>query len=310
MNALLQHSVKVLNKNEVLVCYLYNYILDIFSEKYSYKTKNQMYGPALIVTEIIYFMKSGVSYEDYRGPLSAKTLCDHIHFFEQNKIFQKVYQLMHKDYSVDNKNAFKYQSIDTSYIVNKNGKINLGRNKHNKNKNCYKLSFIVDSNRIPCSTICVSGNHNDAKIGNDNIDAILDHVKDINAICKPYMLGDKMYDTKEFRDKCSDNGYKPIIDYNRRNTRDNKLIKRLIKKEREIYVKRIKVENAFCIAKKNKRIQLIYDSSDKIFISFVYLAECRLIQKYLKPPIIKHNIEIPTNALELDIKLICQSNNI
>ena len=157
----------------------------------------------------------------------------------------------------------------------------MGRNKHFKNKNCYKVSTISDQNRIPSLTIVEPGNKNDAKIGLTNIDRINENVKNINFKCKPYMLADKMYDTNEFREKCTSNNFKPIIDYNKRNTKNSKLIKKLTKKEKQIYKKRIKVENTFCILKKYKRIQLIYDSNLSTYVSFIYLAQCIMITKFI-----------------------------
>jgi len=113
------------------------------------------------------------------------------------------------------------------------------------------------------------------------------------------MLADKMYDTNEFRNSCTKANYKPIIDYNKRRTKDVKKIKRLTKKERKIYNKRIKVENRFCIFKKYRRIRIIYDSYLSTYSSFLYLAECLMIQGYIWDTKIKIKIEIPSYALEI-----------
>ena len=260
----------------------YNYAINKFSKKYAYKTKNQKYELRLIIIELIYFLKSGVSYKYYRGPIHEKTLNKHALFFAKNKIFLNVYTAMHTKYAEDHTfSKFKYQQIDTSYVMNKNGKEELGRNKHFKNKNCYKVSAVVDTNRIPLLTIVEPGNKNDAKIGLANIDQLSENVNIINVKCNPYMLADKMYDTIEFRDKCITHNYKPIIDYNRRNTKNTELIKKLTKKEKEIYKKRIKVENTFCILKKYKRLQNIYDSYLSTYESFVHLAQCLMISKFI-----------------------------
>ena len=281
MNTLEQYSLKVYFENTKAIDSIYNYVIKKFPKKYGYYTKNQKYNLRTIVTELIYFIQSGVSYKNYRGPINAKTLNSHALFFSKNRIFEKVYELRHNVY-LDSKTAtkFKYQSLDTSYIMNKNGKEDIGRNKHFKNKNCFKLSTIVDSNGVPLSVSINPGNNNDAKIGEIDIDNIGYQVKEINEFCRPYMLADKMYDTKNFREKCIKSNYRPIIDYNKRNTKDEKLIKRLTKKQRKIYKKRIVVENRFCIIKKYKRLQLIYDSYSKTYLSFVYLALCCMIEKY------------------------------
>ena len=260
----------------------YNYAIKKFSNKYAYKTKNQKYNLRLIIIELIYFLKSGVSYKYYRGPLNGITLNKHALFFAKNKIFSNVYSSLHTLYSKNNTfSKFKFQQIDTSYAMNKNGKENLGRNKHFKNKNCFKVSAIVDTNRISVKTIVEPGNRNDAKIGLSNIDQISDYVNIINIKYNPYMLGDKGYDLEEFRNKCISNNYKPIIDYNRRNTKNVMLLKHLTKVERIIYKKRIKVENTFCILKKYKRLQIIYDSYLSTYESFIHLAQCLMITKFI-----------------------------
>ena len=275
-------SLNIEKEHKKFIDCTYKYAINKFSKKYAFKNKNQKYDLRLVIVEIIYYLKSGVSYKYYRGPINAKTLNTHVLFFAKNKIFQNVYEILHKEYSKNKTfSKFKHQHTDTSYALNKNGKETLGRNKHFKNKNCYKISTIVDNNRIPSSTTVEPGNKNDAKIGLTNIDKINENIKIINSKCESYMLADKMYDTKEFREKCILNNFKPIIDYNKRNTKNKKLIKKLTKKEKKIYKKRMKVENTFCILKKYKRIQLIYDSYLSTYVSFIYLAQCFMITKFI-----------------------------
>jgi len=162
----LKESLKIFVENVNLIDIIYNYVIENYSKKYSFKNKRQKYGARLIIIELIYLAKTGLSYDNYRGPVNSKTLNTHALFFAKNRIFENVYERLHKEYSKTNTSSkFKYQSTDTSYIMNLNGKENIGRNKHNKNKNCYKVSIIVDSNGIPHSTSIVAGNHNDAKIG-------------------------------------------------------------------------------------------------------------------------------------------------
>jgi len=50
-----------------IIDYIYNYALKLFPKKYNFYTKNQKYNLRLIIEEIIYFLKSGVTYEHYRG---------------------------------------------------------------------------------------------------------------------------------------------------------------------------------------------------------------------------------------------------
>lgn len=278
----LKNSLKLIKDKNSLVNYVYDYVIKKFPAKYTFKTKNQKYDLRIIISEILYFLVSGVSYANYRGPINNKTLNRHIIFFTRNNIFKDIYDSLFNEY-IKNKahTKLKYQYTDTSFIINKNGKQKLGRNKFCKNKKCYKLSLIVDINGIPNSSLIRSGNKNDAKIAINNILLHKNSMKRANSKIKPYMLADKMYDTKEFRDICKQNNYKPIVDYNKRNIKNKKLIKVLQKKEKKIYKKRTKVENTFCLLKKYKRLQIIYDSYLSTYITFLNIALCLMILKYL-----------------------------
>ena len=206
---------KKINKN--LINCIHDYVIKKYSKKYAFKTKKQKYKLSTIIEEIIYFLNSGVSYNHYRGPINAKSLNNHVLFFAKNRIFETVYkQLFIKYISKKSYTKLKYQHIDTSFIINKNGKQLLGRNKLFKNKKCYKLSFIVDSNGIPLSIGINRGNEHDVKIGYSNLNNIFEIVKNINPSINPYILGDKIYDTIEFRELCRHYYYKPLIDYNKR----------------------------------------------------------------------------------------------
>ncbi len=166
--------------------------------------------------------------------------------------------------------------------MNKNGKQKLGRNKYYKNKNAYKLSLIVDSFGLPVSIFIDSGNINDSKLGFINFNKLFMCVKQNNTYVKFYLLADKMYDAKEFRNECKKYNYRPIIDFNKRNTKNKSLIKKLSKAEKQIYKKRIKVENTFALIKKYRRLDKIIDFYLMTYESFVHLGFCLLISTYLK----------------------------
>ena len=74
---------KIFVENASLIDIIYNYVIENYSNKYSFKTKKQKYGPRLIITELIYLAKTGSSYENYRGPVNCKTLNTHALFFAQ-----------------------------------------------------------------------------------------------------------------------------------------------------------------------------------------------------------------------------------
>ena len=285
-----QFSLKIPITNSEFCERVYNYTINKFPKKYAFKNVHQRYDLRLIISEIIYFLDSVVCYKLYRGPISKSSLNDHILFFAHHKIFENVYQEMHNKYKEQQPMViFKNKAIDTSFIINKNGKENVGRNAYFKNKNCLKLSYIVDINGIPESVVIVPGNMADSKIGELNINAIDDKIKDINIKLNPYLMGDKGYDTKNFREKCIEANYKPLIDYNKRNTKDKKKIKHLTKREKHKYNKRIIVENSFATTKQKKRLMIMYDSYLSTYRSFVFLSLCTKIQKFIKTKTRKPN---------------------
>ena len=254
------------------------YLRENYPKKYCYHTKNQKYNCQTIIVEAIYLLSTGISYANYRGPVNSKTLNKHILFLSENSIFEKIYNIILDKYiGTYTFSKLKYQSIDTTFIQNKNGKEDMGRNTLIKNKNSYKVSIISDTNRIPLIISINSGNIHDSKIA--MIDMKKYKYSEINKSIKPYILGDKGYDSRQLRDICSKNNIRPLFDYNIRNTKNKDLIKKFTKKENNIYKKRIIVENSFCIFKKFKRVQLIYDSLKNTFKSFVFMAFGLMISK-------------------------------
>ena len=93
------------------------------------------------------------------------------------------------------------------------------------------------------------------------------------------MMADKGYDSSFIRNKLIDNGVKPIIPFNKRNTKDKNKIKYLNDADTKFYKKRIKIENTFSWIKKNKRISEINEKSMKSYMNFLYLAVNLLLFK-------------------------------
>ena len=73
----------------------------------------------------------------------------------------------------------------------------------------------------------------------------------------------------------------PIIDYNKRNTKDKNIIasNSLSKKEWDIYCKRVKIENCFSWLFKNRRISKLYDKYYTTYFSFLFIALIKIILK-------------------------------
>jgi len=217
----------------------------------------------------------------YRGPIKKSTLHYHVKFFSKNEIFESIYkELLEKYYKVRKYQKLKYQSIDSTFVSNKHGIENVGRNKYYKNKRGTKISAIVDSLGIPISLEIDSGNVNDLTFINKHFNNLFitpntSNIK--NNKYKQYLLGDKGYDSKDFRTKLQTLGYKPIIDYNNRNTKNPLLKKQLTKQEKVIYKKRMIVENTFSWLKMNKRLLFRVDKFTYIFNNFIFAALVKMI---------------------------------
>ncbi len=121
-----------------------------------------------------------------------------------------------------------------------------------------KLSLIVDSKGVPLSAHLDKGSISDQELLIKNLVSSNAATRKRRCICclvyinpnnksKRYMLADKIYDTKNVRNKIVDLNIKPIIASNKKNTKDREKLKKkqLTNHEKLIYKKRIIVENTF-----------------------------------------------------------------
>ncbi len=67
-------------------------------------------------------------------------------------------------------------------------------------------------------------------------------------------MADAGYDSMNLRKKLDEYFYKSIIPFNKRNTKDINIIKKLTDYEKNLYKSRINIENTFL---KNKKVQKI-----------------------------------------------------
>ena len=169
----------------------------------------------------------------------------------------------------------KYQMIDSLFVKNKFCCGNFGRNKYYKNKKGIKVSSIVDSSGIPISVICRKGQIYDSQLFKDTYNSIIinTNTKKYQGInkYKQYFLADKGYDTNNIRKLLKEKGYTPIIDHNRRNTKDINKIKKLTKKEKYHYKKRLKVENFFAWLTSYPKMNMIVEKTIESFEGLVFL---------------------------------------
>ena len=135
----------------------------------------------------------------------------------------------------------KYQYTDTTCISNKYGSKLVKYNGYKKMK-CTKISLITDSNGIPFNVHIANETKCDSKI-------LLDHFykgmlisKKLNNKNKKFMLADSIYYVNNIKTLLFNNNYISIIPPNKKNTKYVK-IEKLTKKEKNIYLKRIKIEH-------------------------------------------------------------------
>lgn len=264
---------------------LINYLTKNYKAKYDFTYPNQKYTLNDIIDGILWILKTGMSYRDYSkisGKIHFNALNTHMLFMVKNDVFKQLYVKLLNDYIKRNRTSkLKYQLIDTTYINNQYGVQNLGRNKFYKNKKGYKVSCISDVNGIPLSILVNSGNMSDSKFIENHLNAMLIVTKAQSYThhnrYKQYILADAGYDTLNFRNTCKNAGYIPIVDYNKRNTKNITKVKKLTNSEKLKYKKRLKIENMFSWFKKNKRVKELYEKSVDTYLSFVYLAFTKLL---------------------------------
>lgn len=268
-----------------LISFIYNYIGEHFPNKYNFTYPNQKYNLKTIINDLMYVLKTGLSWRDYRGSINWHTLYHHFCFFRDNDIFKNVYIHMLNHYYKYNKTSkLKYQIVDSSFIQNQFGVDKIGRNKYFKNKKVTKLSIVTDVNGIPISVLLDKGNVHDSQFIEKHLNDFLIVTKtyeyrNFNKY-KQYMLADAGYDSANVQNLLIQKGYVPIIAHNRRNTKDPSKIKKFNKLQKCKYKKRIIVENAFSWIKKNKRLLMRFDKLSTSYLSFVYLALTKIIFRY------------------------------
>jgi len=252
-----------------------NYINDNYPNLLTYNNLRKFILKE-ILEDIIYFLKSGVSYKNFRGKLSKSTLHYYISLFTKKNIFISNYWCLHKEYSKNNfYDKIKYLSTDTTFIINKSSSLkNVKRNPYMKNKNCIKISYLADKEGIPLDIMIKTGNLNDSPmlrehLTNLKIDIKTKELKNNNRY-KQYFLADGIYNSTKNINFLKEKGFIPILSPNKRNSHTEPV--QLTNNEKIIYKKRIIVENAFAKLKQYKRINNLYEKRISVYTSLVYLS--------------------------------------
>jgi transposase len=229
--------------------------------------------------DILYVLKTGIAWRDLRSNINwnsvYKIYCKLVEF----KVIEQCYQDLIKKYCLkSSQSKLKVIMTDTTFIPNKHGIELIGYNTYYNKKNGTKISLISDSNGNPLNVECYTGNKYDCKILENHLDKIsgdnpitYNHKTEYNR----YFLADAGYDSKKIRDKLTKLGFISLIARNKRNSK--KPTKKLTKKERTIFKKRLKIENMIKKIKDNKRLINRYDNKIEIFKGFIYLALSKII---------------------------------
>lgn len=268
-----------MDKKNILKNKICKYINILYPKKYNFSNKKQKHSLDDILEDVLYIADTGISYRKLRSKINYNSLYYHIDFFIKSRVFEKFYNFLLFEYFETNKlEKLKYQSIDTSFIINKGAyQSEVKRNVYVKGKNCLKLSMIVSTYGIPISIILNTGNIHDCKLYEENIKNMLYDPESkkytTNNTHKQYFLADAGYDSIKIRNNLLDKGYVVIIPKNRRNNKN-------IKKEKnngEIYKKRMIVENMFATIKQSRRLSNIYEKFTGSYKMYLFLILCKII---------------------------------
>jgi hypothetical protein len=168
--------------------------------------RNQKYTTKEYISGIIEVITNNISWRKYNGKINGRILNNKHNYYSKLGVYDELYKYNLNEYCLKTKNSYsKYLSMDSTFIVNKNGTEKIGRNIYYKNKRGRKITAIVDSKGIPLNIHITSGNKHDCRIA----PKIINQVK-INKDTK-YLIADKGYDSKKIREKIRKLKIKPII---------------------------------------------------------------------------------------------------
>lgn len=225
----------------------------IANEKWPLKSRNVKYSHLDFLKHLIHFTETHVSWRKYLGlpnsPFSGKYLNSiHLKYINKgiyeaiNLHFLNIYLEYHKCAKL------KFQSIDSSFIANKQGIYKtdsddnvittiskktyeekvlpknpnlIFSNRYNGRKRYVKISNLVDVNGAVLTSLIFSGKSHDCNSVNGTIDNLkikLNTEKySKNNKYKQYLLADSGYDTQKIIQLLISKGYTPIIKPNNRN---------------------------------------------------------------------------------------------
>ena len=242
--------------------------------------KSQKYTLNQLLPIIIFVLKQNISWRS----VSKLKICGDIHWntvykmhikLVKYKVYENTYvHILNKFYNKQkNANNLKVQMTDTTNIFNKGGIDKIGYNRSCPKHNISKLSIISDFNGVPLNMKLSSGNINDAKIFNKQLDSNNLVNITLENKNKSVILADKAYDSSILRQKILDKKYKRlIVPMNKRNIKNPKLIKKMTKRDKNVFNHRSVIERKINTIKRYKRINIRYDKYSSSYMGFVYLS--------------------------------------
>ena len=239
----------------------------IVNQHYVRNSINSLYDYAVAMIDIV---KSGTSWKNYSGFVNGETLRKKHAEWVKLGVYDDLYESSLDNFvkSTPRTEELKYQSIDSTFIHDVNGCLNSnysGIHKCRKGESDIGINItsIVTTSGIPISVTLTGANKYDSTVLPEAMDNIIiecdtKRYQNHNRY-KQYILADKGYDSKNNHDISIKKGYTPLIAQNIRNTKDPKKIRIMNRKEKEIYKKRIKIENYHSWIKKFKKISSLYE---------------------------------------------------
>ena len=226
---------------------------------------NTKFSLDLIISELLYFLKSGVSWRYLRSEISYKTLHRYYVTFVKANVFLNLFLKIRRKYITNyiNKSDNVTLYVDSTIIYNKSGINKLGRNKFYKNKRTTKISLMTDSNGFPLSILFMKGNYHDTSVFNN-------HIHDATVLLpniRKKVIADKGYASNANYKLLNDNDITHIIPPRK----NMKIAKNYIYDKKE-YKQRILIEQIFGRLKSYKRINLRYDKLLRNFKGFSLIA--------------------------------------
>lgn len=249
---------------------IYNFILNKLNKILKFNSKNTKYNSKIVLDSILYILNSNISWNSKiilnNNIILTNSIYKHFIYLTRIKFFEKILYSINDKFFKTSINDSIYNSVDSTFIANKNCSTkykNLKRNKFKSNKFGFKISVITNSYNIPVNILFANGNFHDITIFRKQINKPI-----VQKILKnKFLLADKGYKSKDLENQLNKNNTKILLPKN----------------ENKIYKKRIFIEHLFARFKNYKRISFVYDKCINSFKSFCFLAFISLyITGYIK----------------------------